>query len=118
MDKINYKQVGQRIKELRKAAGLTQDQLAEKIQVTSNYVSHIESAIGKPSTDVLVRLASVFGVSIDLLLLDTPYIPSNIYIDAQIGKQLEKCNPVTLRTVSKIIDTLLEQQNALSKADT
>lgn len=115
MQLINYQAVGQRVKELRKAACLTQDQLAEKIQVSSNYISHIETAIGKPSTDVLARIACAFQVSVDYLLLETPYIPSNIYIDGQIAKQLEKCNPVTLRTVSKVIDALLEQQRATEK---
>ena len=115
METIDYKHVGQRVKELRKEAGLTQEKLAEKCRISPNYISHIETAIGKPSTEILVRLASVFQVSLDYLLLDTLYVPSNIFIDGQINKQLEQCTPLTLRTVSKIIDTLLEQQSAMEK---
>lgn len=115
---INYQRLGQRVKELRKSAGLSQDTLAEKCQISSNYISHIETAVGKPSLEVLFKIASVFHISMDFFLLDTPSIPPQIFIDTQISEQLSECSPMTLQTVSKIITALLEQQNADKQSDT
>ena len=52
-----------RIKSLRKKSGLTQEQLAEKINVTSTYIVKIGSI------EFSVELAKCFGVSLDYLLL-------------------------------------------------
>ena len=47
---------------------MTQRQLAQLIGVTKSMVSAYETAIRYPSYDILIRLASVFGVSTDYLL--------------------------------------------------
>ena len=57
--------LGEQIKALRKAQGLTRDELAARIGVTGAYISMLES--GKrtdPSRDVLRGLATVLGVSV------------------------------------------------------
>jgi len=58
----NY--VGEQIRDLRKQAGLSQDELASKIGVPSNTVSRWETATYKPKLKDLDRLAGVFGVSV------------------------------------------------------
>ena len=55
-----------RIKSLRKKSGLTQEQLAEKINVTSTYIVKIQRT---GSIEFSVELAKCFGVSLDYLLL-------------------------------------------------
>ena len=59
---------GTKLKELRKSAGLTQKQLADRLGVTSSVVSYYELAARTPSPDVLVKLAGIFHVSVDELL--------------------------------------------------
>lgn len=59
---------GKRLKSLRKQAGLTQLQLAERIGVTKSVVSFYELQERSPSPDVLVKLARIFHVSTDYLL--------------------------------------------------
>ena len=58
-----------RIKSLRKKSGLTQEQLAEKINVTSTYIVKIENSQRTGSIEFSVELAKCFGVSLDYLLL-------------------------------------------------
>lgn len=58
------KYVGEQIRDLRKQAGLSQDQLADKLGVPSNTVSRWETATYKPKLKDLDNLASVFGVSV------------------------------------------------------
>ena len=59
---------GNRIKELRHKAGITQKQLADQIGVSKSVVSFYERQERTPSPDVLRKLSTVFHVSTDYLL--------------------------------------------------
>lgn len=61
------KTIGQTIKELRKERHLTQEELADQLNVTSQAVSKWENEVGMPDISQIVPLASVFGVSTDVL---------------------------------------------------
>ena len=58
----------QRLKMLRKDKHLTQSQVAQRIGVTASMVSSYETDIRLPSYEVMLRIADVFGVSVDYLL--------------------------------------------------
>lgn len=58
----------QRLKQLRKDKHLTQIQVAKRIGVTASMVSSYETDIRLPSYEVMLRIADVFGVSVDYLL--------------------------------------------------
>lgn len=61
--------IGERIRTLRERNGLTQGQLADKVEIiTQKSISMYETGSRMPTSEVLERLASVFGVSIDYLL--------------------------------------------------
>lgn len=59
---------GNRLKQLRLQAGLTQKQLAEQIGVTKSVVSFYELRERTPSPEVLIKFSSIFHVSTDYLL--------------------------------------------------
>lgn len=59
---------GGTLKALRKAAGLTQAQLAAQIGVTKSVISFYELQERAPSPDVLVKCAAIFHVPTDYLL--------------------------------------------------
>ena len=58
----------QRLKKLRTDKHLTQAQVAKRVGVTASMVSSYETDIRLPSYDVMMRLADLFGVSVDYLL--------------------------------------------------
>ena len=60
--------IGKRIREMRLAAGMSQEQLAEKLQVSRQSISKWESGRGYPSIDSLKEISSFFSVTIDELL--------------------------------------------------
>lgn len=62
--------IGKKIKELRKKHKFTQVELATKIGVTKSTVAAYENDSRQPSYEVLLKMAYVFRVSIDSLLLD------------------------------------------------
>lgn len=59
---------GQKIYELRKNARITQEQFADKLEVSRQAVSKWESDAAYPETDKLIKIAELFGVSCDYLL--------------------------------------------------
>ena len=58
----------QRLKRVRMDRHMTQAQVAKKIGVTASMVSSYETDIRLPSYDVMIRIADLFGVSVDYLL--------------------------------------------------
>lgn len=58
---------GNRISDLRKSKNMTQEFLAQKLDVTAQAVSKWERGESMPDVSLLPRLAEVFGVSIDSL---------------------------------------------------
>ena len=61
------KAMGQRIKELRENAHLTQGELAEKVYVSREMMCYIENGRRYPIIDVLIAIADLFDVSLDYL---------------------------------------------------
>ncbi len=59
---------GENIKRLRREAGMSQEELAEKLGVTSQAVSKWECALSLPDISLILPLADLFGVSADGLL--------------------------------------------------
>ena len=59
---------GNRLKELRLNAGLSQKQLADKLWITKATVSYYELSERNPSPEILIKIAKVFHVTTDYLL--------------------------------------------------
>lgn len=62
------KSMGQKIKALRIAAGLSQEELADQIGVTVKSIQRYETEKSRPDTYILTRLAAFFDISADYLL--------------------------------------------------
>lgn len=61
-------QIGMRIKQVREAAGLTQERLAELLDVTAQYISGVKRGAVGLSVPILTNLCSVLLVSSDFIL--------------------------------------------------
>ena len=66
--------VGERIQQLRKAAGLSQEQLAEQLDVSRQSVSKWE--LNAPEISKIIALSELFGISTDELLKGAESIPA------------------------------------------
>ena len=67
--------IGEKITELRVAANISQEQLAEKISVSRQSVSKWEMGQALPQIDKVLQLCELFGVSTDELLHDKISLP-------------------------------------------
>ena len=63
------KDSGLRIQKLRRQSGMTQEQLAGKVNISTSTLGKIERGIQSPSIDLMVELSSLFGVSLDYIIL-------------------------------------------------
>lgn len=75
---MDAKVTGCFIAQLRKELGLTQKELAEKLDVTDKAISRWETGKGLPDTSLLKPLAEIFGVSVGELLSGRPMDDSQI----------------------------------------
>lgn len=66
-DKVLVRKFGERIVSLRKSAGLTQDELAFKVNISPSYLSAIERGISDTTISTAKRLAKAFNLTISEL---------------------------------------------------
>ncbi|MGN0807552.1 MAG: helix-turn-helix domain-containing protein [Candidatus Coproplasma sp.] len=69
---------GEKIYSLRKEARITQEEFAEKLEVSRQAVSKWESDLSYPETEKLIKIAQMFGVTCDYLLNDVPRYESDL----------------------------------------
>lgn len=63
--------MGEKILNMRKARGWSQEELADRVGVTRQAVSRWESGSAKPDADKIIAICDLFGVSADYLLRDS-----------------------------------------------
>lgn len=68
---INKNSFGKRLREYRNELGLTQSELAEKINVSQNFLGDLERGVKLPSLEKLILLANTLKVSLDYLFADS-----------------------------------------------
>lgn len=68
MENLNYIEIGKRIKLKRKELKLTQENLAEVIDVSSSYISEIERGCGVCSLPTIVKIAKTLDLGLDYLI--------------------------------------------------
>jgi len=56
--------IGTRIKQLRKSRGLSQEELSEKVEMSSKYLSSIERGKENPTLDTFMKLAQALHVEV------------------------------------------------------
>lgn len=86
---MDFYQLGKKIRSLRLTNHLSQAELAESIDVSTNYIGQIERGDRKPSLETLVSLCEVLHTSLDYILSDSRS-SSDDYIMFNIESELKK----------------------------
>ena len=105
---MDYKLLGQRIRTARLAAGISQEQLAEMVGLTSQHISHTEVASTKVSLPSLVKIANALHTSVDKLLSDS-IEDSKTYLLDDVQTVFSDCTPDE-------VYVMLEAANAVKKS--
>lgn len=82
---VDYKLIGQRIKEQRKKCGYTQEFLAERLNVSVGYVSQVERGITKISLDLLAAVSTALQCDLSLLVTGAA-VSNDDYRASEISK--------------------------------
>ena len=104
-DKLNYREVGKRIRRYRRAKGLSQDNLAELIGMSQVHIGHIETGAVKMSLSALINIANALGVSPDVLLSGEAYYSTEALRD-EFAELFKGCDAPTLRLMFEICETI------------
>ncbi len=111
--------LGNRVRELRKALGLSQEKLAERIGVDRSYIAHIESGRTKmPSADVITALASALETSPEDLfraMVGPPPVEEDIdledpALDLQLKLAAKELSPEGRRSLLDYVRFVREQE--------
>jgi hypothetical protein len=109
------KYIGNQIKVFRKSTGLTQDELAQKLNTTKQTISRYEKGDRKANQDMLFSLCDIFGVSIDDFFPSTNEnsttpTASPDSLTQQINDKLVQLTPDNKKIVLRTSEELLKKQ--------
>lgn len=110
-DKQFYQALGRRIAELRKAQGLTQQQLAERLGVSQQTLAHYEVGRLRVAVAMLPGLAKELAVSVEELV-GVPVRKNKRGPTPKLQQQLERISQLPRakqRFVIEMLDTVLQQ---------
>ena len=68
MTDLDFKAIGLKIKERRQAQGITQEFIAEQLDVNPSHISNIECGRANPSLTALVKIANILRCSVDYFI--------------------------------------------------
>ena len=111
MDKKFQLELGERISNYREKAGLTQNELAERIGISQNHLSCLERGKYAIKAENLIRICEELGVSVETLWYDRKASGSNLKIEKNLSwilslnaEEQEKVNRL-FETARDLIDS-------------
>lgn len=104
------KRIGKRIKERREAIGLTQQELAEKLDLTTNYISTLERGASFPRCEKLILLLNGLEASADSIFCDVLKHTTN-YKASVLSEQLSALPIDEQNRILDIIEIMIKQAN-------
>lgn len=99
---MDYYKIGQRIRKFRKAYRLSQEQLAEKVRISTTHMSHIETGNTKLSLPLFVKLANVLSIQTDELLHDTPQ-KNKTAIKGELEEIMDSCSMQDIQIIEDVV---------------
>ncbi len=110
--KLDYAAMGKRIKRLRREQRLSQERLAELIDVSTPHMSNIENGKTKFSLQVLIDLANALNTTPDVLLLDQmkSQDKTRCMVIEEIDRELSDC---TMAQMTLIEESVLNTKKIL-----
>lgn len=104
--------IGKNIRKFREIKKLRQEDLAEKTDLTTNYIGMIERGKKIPSLETFINILNSLGVSADMVLSD---VLDNGYTvkDSLLNEKLEKLVPEDRNRIYEVIDTMMKHSKQI-----
>ena len=104
---MDYIQLGQRIKSLRMGRQLTQEEMAERVKLSSQHISNVETGKTKVSLPALVDIANCLGVSMDQLVCESVICDRNVILN-EYSEILASCSGKDLAIINQINQLIVQ----------
>lgn len=95
---LDYKAIGKRIKIVRIKADLTQEMLAEKIELSPTHLSNIETGTTRVSLATIVSIANGLDITVDDILCDN-VVKARVQFEEDIAEILDDCDEYEIRII-------------------
>ena len=107
---IDYKVIGARIKETRRNKRITQEQIAEYLDISVSYTSRLERGVEKINLETLVKISALLEVS-PSFLLDCAGTVEKDYLHNDLKEITKKYTPDKMKLLLKIAKDISEFEN-------
>lgn len=101
--KLDYQVIAKRVKAARKAAQITQAELAEKINISTNAVAKLETNLMNVSLQTLINIANALDIDVNYLLSDSANIGQDTSTDVFLENLIRT---LSMRDKAFIIHTI------------
>lgn len=102
------KRIGRRIKQRREEIGLTQEQFAEKLGLTTNYISTLERGASFPRCEKLILILNGLETSADAIFCDV-LTHSNDYKASVLSEKLDELPPDEQQRILDMVELMIQQ---------
>ncbi len=107
---LDYTVIGQRIKQARLAKNLTQEDLAEQIDISVAFLSRVERGNSHINLKRLNQLCGLLDVTEGYLLNGAASNSTN-YLNKEFSELLSKCSPDTQKLIYNVAQVIAESQS-------
>lgn len=107
---VDYNIIGSRLKKARIRADLTQQDLAEKLNLSVAYISRVERVSSHLNLKRLSEFCNVLHVTEGQILNGVSCLDSK-YLDQEFSEILEKCSPEKQKLIYKVSKLIAEDDN-------
>ena len=104
---LDYKAIGKRIKIARIKADMTQEMLAEKIDLSPTHLSNIETGTTRVSLATIVSIANGLDITVDDILCDN-VVKARVQFEEDIAEILDDCDEYEIRMIKDMAAALKE----------
>ena len=104
------KRIGKRVKECRERLGITQEELAEKTGLTTNYISTVERGMSFPRCEKLIILLNGLETSADSIFCDALDYASE-YKASELSKSLSTLSPDAQKRILQMVELMIKQES-------
>lgn len=106
---VDYRLIGLRIKQKRKACGQTQERLAEALSVTVGYVSQMERGVTKVNLEMLAAIAQQLNTDISFFVTGVNETHGE-YLQEELLEKWQNLTPNSRQLAMDLIEAILRRQ--------
>ena len=113
---MDYYSIGNNIRKYRNIKKLRQEDLAEKVDISTNYLGAIERGEKIPSLETFIAIVNALGVSADQILMDV--IDAGYTVkDSLLSEKLDGLSEIDRHRIYDVVDTLLKYTETKKRKD-